>query len=314
MAVITVKPYLDPEEDKIGLIGLGLNAFPGTKKVFQVPVKNGRFLTGFDEKAAYLSYLPEKEREKETKRIKARCKELEALYPHFKICDCSLENEFYNNMLIELEASNSYFDSNNIMDEVKLSIIKTAAKYSSDSFVALNFEEAATSNKDYLYFISDAELDVETEVTLKKKRNKAVALLDEIEDDSTQMRLIIKYLFKPSKQFDTLKSTSLYKKLDDFIQGIVEGEVTKEGKNNHEIFTKVIKMDKSELIAKVVIKYAIYLNIIRQRPDKEYFYTKTGHEFGKTPEEIYNFLTEIRNMDVYNQIKDDVSTETKINS
>lgn len=314
MAVITVKPYLDPEEDRIGLIGLGLNRFPGTKIIFQVPIKNGRFLTGFDEKAAYLSYLTPKDKEKEIKRIQSRCKELESLYPHFEICNCSVDNPFYANMTIELEPANTYFDTNNVMDEIKLSIIKTGAKYSSDSFVAGNFEEAVTSNKDYMYYISDAELDVETEVNLTKKRNKAVALLDEIEDNPAEMRLVLKYLMKPGKQYDDLKSSGLYKKLDDFIKGLVEGETVKEGKMNHEIFTRTMKMDKSEIIAKVVIKYGIHLNIIRQRADKEFFYSKTGHELGKTPEEIFLFLTAIKNADVYNQIKDDVSAETKINS
>lgn len=312
MGVITIKPYVDHEEDKIGLAGLGLNSFPGTSKIFQVPVKNGRFLTGFDEQAAYLSTLPEKEREKEKKRIKDRCKELKNLYPHYDICDCSTENEFYSKMMIEIGASNTYFDTNNILDEVKLSIIKTAAKYSSDSFVAANFEEAATSNKDYLYFISDAALDIETEVTLRKKRNKATALLDSIEDDNSQMRLIIKYLLKASKKYDSYTNSQLYNVLDEFIKGKVDGELMEGSKNSHEIFTKAMKIPKEELLAKVVIKYGIDTNVIRQRSDKEFIYTKTGNELGKTPEEIFNFLTTLSNMDIYMQIKEDVSEKTKL--
>ena len=68
MATITVKPYVDKAvDDGIGLAGLGINSFPKTKKSFQVPIKNGRYLTGFDEHASYLASLEEKEKAKEIK-------------------------------------------------------------------------------------------------------------------------------------------------------------------------------------------------------------------------------------------------------
>lgn len=312
MATVTVKPYVDREEDKIGLAGLGLNAFPGTKKIFQIPIKSGRFLTGFDEKAAYLSNLEPKEREKEIKRIKSECKEFAELYPHLPICDCAATNDYYRNMVIELGASNNYFDTNTLEDRIKLTIIRTGARWAGDSFVASNFEEAATSNKDYMYYISDPELDIETEVSLNKKRNKAIGALDKMEDDSSEMLLLAKYLFKPSKALNPLTKNGLYKKLDDFIKGIVDGEPSKEAKINHEIFIKATKIPKEEIITKVVIKYGIYQGVIRQRADKEYIYTKTGNELGKTPEEVYLFLSNLSNTDIFAKIKEDVDSELKI--
>lgn len=39
MGVITIKPYVDHEEDKIGLAGLGLNSFPGTSKISKYLLK-----------------------------------------------------------------------------------------------------------------------------------------------------------------------------------------------------------------------------------------------------------------------------------
>lgn len=312
MAVVTVKPYVDKEINPIGLAGLGYNSFPGTKKIFQVPIKNGRFLTGYDEKAPYLSSLDVKEREKEVKRIREECKEFKDLYPHMDICNCAADNEFYQNLTIELSAGNNYFDTNSIHDRVKINIIKAGANYSGDSLVASDFEEAATSNKDYMYFVSDAELDIETEVGLSKKRNKAVAMLDTIEDKTSEMLLVAKYLLKPNKALNALTANGLYQKLDDFIKGKVDGETSKESKNNHEVFVKALKLDKQERIAKVVIKYGIYLNVIRQRADKEFIYAKTGNELGKTPEAIFLFLTNLKNADLFAEIKQDVDSELKI--
>lgn len=313
MATITVKPYVDKTViDGVGLVGLGISSFPKTKKSFQVPIKNGRYLTGFDEKASYLFSLDEKEKAKEIKKIKEKCKELDNLYPHMKICDCSTENELYSKMIIELGAENNYFDSKNILDEIKISIIRTGAKYSGDSYVAASFEEADNSNKDYFYFLSDPELDIVSEVKSKKKRNNAFNALSNIEDNISDLKLYTKYLLRPSKGLNTLSSDGLYNKLDDFINGIVDGETSKNFKENYDVFTKTLKMDKTEILTKVVIKYGLYLNIIRQRADKEHVFVKTGNELGKTPNEVYDFLTNIKNLEIYEQIKQEVNMEVPL--
>jgi len=313
MATITVKPYVDKsEDDGIGLVGLGLNSFPGTKKIFQVPIKNGRYLTGFDEHASYLSTLDEKEKAKEIKKIKEKCKELDSLYKHLAICDCSLENDFYRKMNIELSSDNNYYDTNNILDEVKVSIIRTGAKYSGDSYIAASFEEASTSNKDYFYYLSDPELDIISEVSNKKKRNNAYKALGTIEDSISDLRLYSKFLLRPSKGLNSLNSDGLYAKLDDFINGVVDGQTSGDFKENHEVFTKTLKKDKQEILARVVIKYALYLNIIRQRADKEFTFVKTGNELGKTPTEMYDYLTNLKNSELYEQIKKEVNAEMAI--
>jgi hypothetical protein len=313
MSTITVKPYIDKSmDDGIGLSSLGLNSFPNTSKKFQVPIKNGKFLTGFDPDASYLSTLDTKEKAKEIANIKAKCKEFDAMYPHLKICDCSLSNEFYSKMMIDLKSGSNYFNTENIIDQVKISIIRTGAKYSNDSYVAATFQEADTSNKDYFYFISDPELDIVTQVDNKKRRNKAVQLLTSIEDSISDLRLYSKFLLRPSKAINTLKSDALYAKLDDFIEGVVDGVTSKDYKDNFETFSKAFKLDKQEVFTKVVIKYAMFFNIIRQRSDKEYTYVKTGNELGKTPKELYTFLTNLKNQEIYEQIKHDVNTEMPI--
>lgn len=306
MAVVTIKPFLDEENDLVGLKDLGLSSFPGTKKIIQVPIKNGRFLTGFDDKASYLDYLSEDERKKELKRIKEVCKEFETKYKHLNVCDCSADNPFYSKLMIELGAGQTFFDTNNVMDRIKLSIIETSAKYSSDSFVAVNFEEAATSNKDYFYYISNPDLDIEAEVNLTIKKDQAVAELMKIMDNRADLMLTTKFLLKPSKQLNDLQNTGLYQKLRKFIDGVIDGESSKETKLNYEVFLKARKLSKEELTTKVVIKYGIHQNVIRQKANKEWVYIKTGNELGKTPEEIYLFLSNTANLDIYQMIKEDV--------
>lgn len=77
-------------------------------------------------------------------------------------------------------------------------------------------------------------------------------------------------------------------------------------------FIKASSLDRDELIKKVVIKYAIYLNIIRVNRDKEFAYVKNGQLLGKTPEEVYQFLSIAKNADTYKAIYDDVDNEIKV--
>lgn len=311
MATVIIKPYID-KDDTIGLGVMGLNSFPGTMKAFHVPEKHGRFLTGFDTGAFYLNSLDEKERKKEVERIK-KLVEAYKRSTNYDISDSSPDNKFYSSMIIELSAENTIFDTNNPLSAIKLEIIKTNAKYNKDFFVAPSFIDAETSNRDYKFYISDSETDIEDEVSYKREINAAIAKLDELTSkDKSKYLLIIKYLLSPDKSFNTESDNRLYKRGDDYIRGFINGEKAKDSKELYKHFIKASSLDRDELIKKVVIKYAIYLNIIRVNRDKEFAYVKNGQLLGKTPEEVYQFLSIAKNADTYKAIYDDVDNEIKV--
>lgn len=315
MKTVIIKPYVTENTDHMGLNKLGLNAFPKTYREFPVPIKNGRYLTGLDPHAAYLIKLTPEEREKELARIKTECDELNKLYPTFKLCDCSLDNEYYSNMTITIGADNTYLNVDmSLEDRIKYSVIKTMAKYSTaqDSIIANSLADLLSSNKNYKYYISDEEVDAEEEVSTSRKRNKAIKELEELFDkDKSKALLVLKYIMKADRSYNRMSEGRRYKLLQDYIDGIVNGVNTKASKA--EEFSKVIKLKKEDLTFDIVVKYAEYLNIIRFKPDsKEYYYTKTGMSLGRSLEEVKSFLKITKNSDVYEDIKENVNDENSI--
>lgn len=85
MAALIIKPFLQKENDSIGLSEYGFAAFPGSKTYIEVPALYGKYLTGFDVDAFYLDKLDEKTRDKERKAIKEKVADLNRKFPHFRL-------------------------------------------------------------------------------------------------------------------------------------------------------------------------------------------------------------------------------------
>jgi len=322
MAVLLIKPYVDKDQDSIGLSSMGINSFPGTKKILEIPEKYGKYLTGFDTSAYYLDSLDEKERQKEIEKIEADIRYFNDKYSSFKVDDVKITktkdgeveaNEFYKNMLLEIGAESTILNTANPIDLVKIRIIKTNAKYNQDFLIAPDLRTAMESNRDYKFYIADTEADVEQEVSKRRELNKAVSVLDDISaDDKTKFLLVIKYLLPTNKSYSKESDNRLYKRADDYINGLVDGVPVKGGDQFYKNFIKACSTDRDELLKKVLVKYAIYLNVVRANKEKEFIYVKTGQEMGKTPDEIYKYLSNPKNTETYNEVLEDVEKEVRL--
>ena len=324
MATMIIKPYVDKEKDTIGLSDLGLNSFPRTSTTTEVPIIYGKYLTGFDKNAFYLDFIQdEKLKAKEIKTIEQKVKDFNAKYPHFRVDDVVVErlpdgsvkaNPFYMEMLIELKAEMTILNSDNPEHQVMMEIIKVNAKYNPSFDVAPDLTAARESNRSYKFYISNTERDVENEVIKKKELNKAITLFDTISaDDKERFLLVVKHLLPANKGLSTESDMRLYKRADDYINGIIDGEKAKGGETFYRNFIKVCEMDRDVLYNKVLIKYAIMTNIIRfNSKTKDFEYATTSQELGKTPEDIFNYLTQPKNMSILKEIDGEVKREVKI--
>jgi hypothetical protein len=324
MAIMIIKPYIDKEKDSIGLSDLGLNSFPKTATVTEIPIIFGKFLTGFDPNAFYLDTFDEKTKEKEKKAIINKIKDFDLKFPHFRVGDVEVKtnhqgehvnlNSFYADLFLELKAEMTILNSESPIDQVKMEIIKTNAKYNPNFEVAPDLHTARESNRKYKYYISNADRDVDQEVTKKKEMNKAISILDNLsENDKEGFLLIIKYLLPANKGLNTESNNRLYKRGDDYINGIIDGDKAKGGDVFYKNFIKASEIDREELFTKVLIKYAIMTNVIRiNNNTKEWEYSKTHQELGKTPEDIYRIISLPKNMDLLKEIKTDTEQDIKI--
>lgn len=322
MAVLLIKPYVNKEQDSIGLSALGINSFPGTKKIIEIPEKHGKYLTGYDVNAYYLDALDEKEKEKEINRIKEQLEFFSNRYSSFRVDDVKITktkegdveaNEFYKNMLLEIGAETTILNTANPIDLVKINIIKTNARYNTDFLIAPDLRTAMESNRDYKFYIADTEADVEQEVSKRRELNKAISVLDELSsNDKTKFLLVVKYLLPTNKSYHKESDNRLYKRADDYINGIVDGEQVKNGDQFYKNFLKACNTERDELLKKVLVKYAIYLNVIRANKEKDFIYVKTGQDVGKSPDDIYKYLSNPKNTETYEDVLRDVEAEVKL--
>ncbi|MCA9495454.1 MAG: hypothetical protein KC589_00795 [Nanoarchaeota archaeon] len=327
MATFKVKPFLSAEKDTIGLKEYGLKAFPGTKTIIEVPIIYDKYLTGFDPDAFYLEQMGEKEKKKEQDNIKAKVKEFDRKYPSFRVGDVAIQNillpngsyeyrsnPFYANMVLELNSDLTILNTEDPESLVKIDIIKTNAKYNPHFDIAPDLRTAQESNRNYKYYIDNAETDIEHEVSAKKIINKAIGILDDLSaNNKEKFILVVKFLLPTNKSYNFETENRLYKRADDYINGIIEGEKVKGGETFYNNFIQASEMEIDELYTKVVIKYAILTNIIRlNTKSKEFEYSKTLQEMGKTPEEVYRFLTNPKNLEVKKEITIDTKSEIRI--
>ena len=94
MAVLIVNPFLQKENDSIGLSEYGFQAFPGSKTYLEVPVIYGKYLTGFDVDAFYLDKLDEKAKDKEIKAIKKKVDELNKKFSSVTELSMGMTNDY----------------------------------------------------------------------------------------------------------------------------------------------------------------------------------------------------------------------------
>ena len=323
MATMLIKPFIRRDKDSIGLSDLNLNAFPGTSVFTEIPIRFGKYITGFDPNAFYLDNMDEKKKAKEKKAIEDKIKEFDLKYPHFDVGNIRVEtlpdgsykaNQFYRDLEIEFPAEMTILNTEIPVDLIKIEIIKTNAKYNTDFDVAPDLTTAQESNRQYKYYIVDADRDVEQSVTKKKELNKAITLLDTVSsEDKERFLLIIKFLLPANKGISTESEMRLYKRADDYINGIIDGEKVRDGENFYKNFIKACEIDRTELFNKVLIKYAIMSNVITfNGKTKDFEFANTNQELGKTPEDIYRYLTTPKNMSILEEIKTEVQREVKI--
>lgn len=312
MRTVTIKPFVNDETDHIGLNKIGLNSFPQTKKVFPIPIKNRRYLTGLDVNAEYLSLLPEDIRKEKIKEIEKECKQLDKLYPHLKLCDCSESNEYYQSIEISIGAENTYLNLDSIDDYIRYKTIKVLAETrSKDSIVALSLRDVVKNGMRDRFYIADESLDAEEEVRVIREQNKAIRLLDEMfTDNKNLMNVMLKYFMPADRHINKLSESIKYSKLNGIIKGDNKGENVEP---RYQEFIIAANKPIQELEYDVVLKYALDLLLVKKNSGTgKYYIASNGIEIGKSQREMLDFLKAGKNFDEYVALRDAVDEQIKI--
>jgi len=319
---VSIRPYFDPNTENMGLENYGMSLHDGVYWTEQVACleRNGikRYVTGLNEFAPEVKMIKDdEEREAKIKEIRAVVTQLEAEFaaniinpedPDFwnKVKLLKPDNfEFWDK--IELKAGNdiTFMDpAKEPYDLIKLYAIDAGGF----SIVAPSLkaaQEMATAPK---FYLDRHEETVTTKNTLKKYRNKALAMLQELYDtDSNKLFYVAKVIDPGSASYK--KSTSndtIYGVMDDYIMG---HGVEKNGKLSAQMFTTVAGMDVGDIKLKAIIKDAAYHKFIATKADGFIYHMASSSMLGKNPSDVVEFLKNPINEDVLVAIQEPVEKE-----
>ena len=316
---ISVKPFVDPNKENMGLEDYGYALFPGTYHEEQLAAieRNGlvRFITGLDEFAPEVQNIKDEE-QKEAVIFNIRCvvAHLEKLLAT-NVLDVE-DTNFWNKVKllrpdnfafwgkISLRCGNEPLHLeplNDPYDLIKLMAIEAGGF----DLIGKSYEDANAQAVAPKFFLDKEVHTVSNRTTYKKLRNRAIGLLDEMYNKFP------KKLFYVTKILDTDSATYkittpldiLYDVMDEFINGY--GMETNKSKAA-EMFSTTAELDMETLKLKAIVKDATFFKFIQLKTDGMLYHAASSTMLGRNVSDVVLYLKNPLNEDVLVRILQEV--------
>jgi len=316
---ISVKPFVDPNKENMGLEDYGYALFPGTYHEEQLAAieRNGlvRFITGLDEFAPEVQNIKDEE-QKEAVIFNIRCvvAHLEKLLAT-NVIDVE-DADFWNKVKllrpdnfafwgkISLRCGNEPLHLeplNDPYDLIKLMAIEAGGF----DLIGKSYEDANAQAVAPKFFLDKEVHTVSNRTTYKKLRNRAIGLLDEMYNKFP------KKLFYVTKILDTDSATYkittpldiLYDVMDEFINGY--GMETNKSKAA-EMFSTTAELDMETLKLKAIVKDATFFKFIQLKTDGMLYHAASSTMLGRNVSDVVLYLKNPLNEDVLVRILQEV--------
>ncbi len=321
VGAIAIRPYIEGQVENMGLENYGMVLFPEVhhEEDLACITRNGvdRYINGLDEFSSYIQGMKDKSLQKaEIKHIRKEVSRLEAMLGdnHVKVDD-----EDFWNKIVTLKPSNHDFwkqfsvrCGNNVQyldpEDPHQYIIIKAIEAGGFSIVAKSFEEARGSQKPPKFYLDKLANTVKTRTEVKKLRNKALGLLDELYENNRSMFMqVCKLADAHSAQYK--KSTPLdvmYENMDNYINGL---GVEKNKKRAAKTFIDAAELDPETRKIRALVKDAGFYKIIGTMPDGILYYLEDRTALGKNVSDVILYLKDATNEDVLMKIMEKVEKE-----
>lgn len=269
MSTILIKQLPDDYADATGLSKYNRSRMPGTTDTFSAGINSdGRYITNLDEES--ISVPSAKKEEVKTLREQLSRKINK---------DISGTSPFWQDFQVLIYSDKpKTFNTENPLDVIGLQML-IANKY-----VAPTKEAAYTPEyKDAQYYAYTEESEINEEVSVRKRKDKALAILLEISENKDKMLLYGQYL-EGLKYTKKLSSESLYKMLRAYI----EEKDTKHADS----FLAAVKEPVEKLQTKAIVDRALKQRLITRTNagNKKSVYQYGNITIGTTIEEVYTNL------------------------
>lgn len=313
---IKIKAFVG-EDDNMGLTNFGMVMFEGAMHEEPVACKdiNGviTYITGLNESAPSVQNIADpKVRLATIKEIRESVADLEfkltsnRVNPETKNLDFWKEikllhpsnSDFWEKIIIRIDNKGLNLDLTDPNDVIRYHVIKAGGF----SLVAPSLQTAVNSDMKPKFYLDEAGETAAAKVSVKKIRNKALGLLDDmINTKVTKLMYVAKTLDSDSVQYR--KSTPndvIYDNMDEYING--KG-TEKNSKRAAQRFIDVAELEQSEVMIRAIIKDATFYRELALRPDGMIYHMSSNTPIGKNVEDVVQYLKNPLHEDVASKIQ-----------
>jgi len=316
---ISVKPYIDPNQENMGLEDYGMAVFPGIHHEEQLAAieRNGvvRYITGLDE------FAPEVQNIKDAEQKEAVIFNIRSVVAHLEKTLATnvikVEDDLFWDKVTLLKPNNHtfwskislrcgnepvYLDPNNDpYDLVKFMAVEAGGF----DIICKSFEDAMSQSVPPKFYLDKEIHTVSSRTTFKKLRNKAIGLLDTMSDKNFKKLLYVaKILDSNSVSYKNhTPSDIMYDALDEFING---NGIEKNNTKAAEMFIETSQLDMETLKLKALVKDASFYKIISLKSDGMLYHTATSGMLGRNVSDVVIYLKNPLNEDVLVKLMNEV--------
>lgn len=307
---ITIKPFIDTNRENMGLENYGLSLFDGVFHEEQLACleNNGvkRYVTGLNEFAPEVTLIPLKEeRDAKIKQIRTIVSDLEKqlaanvieiedkdFWAKVKLLRPD-NSEFWNTITLKAGNNDIQLNPKDPYDLIKLMAIEA----NGFNMIAKNLEDARTKPVAPKFYLDKTEDTMVTKNELKKLRNKALSVLQELmESNSTKLFYITKVIDSGSPRYRHSTSKEvLYGVMDEYIMGNSFDKPKIAAAN----FVAISELSMEDLKLRSLVKDSTYFKIIHPKADGQIYHSSKGACLGRNPSDVVEFLKNPLNEDIF---------------
>lgn len=316
---ITVKPFVDPNKENMGLEDYGYVLFPGTYHEEQLAAieRNGlvRFITGLDEFAPEVQNIrDEEQREAIIFNIRSVVSHLEKLLATnvidpedsdfwTKVKLLRPENfEFWGRISLRCGNESIHLDpANDPYDLIKYMAIEAGGF----DLIGKSFEDANAQAVAPKFFLDKEVHTVSNRTIYKKLRNAAIGLLDEMYNKfPKKLFYVTKILDSDSASYKiTTPLDILYDVMDEYINGY---GMEKNKSKAAEMFSTTAELDMETLKLKAIVKDATFFKFIQLKTDGMLYHAASSTMLGRNVSDVVMYLKNPLNEDVLIRVLNEV--------
>jgi hypothetical protein len=318
---ISVKPFVDPNQENMGLEDYGMALFPGTYHEEQIAAleKNGvvRYITGLDEFAPEVQRLDSETRDAVVKNIRMVVSFLEKQLASnvIKIDDEDFwdkvellkpnNHEFWRKISLRCGNEPIYLDPlNEAYDLIKFMAIEAGGF----DLIAKSYDDALALPRPPKFFLDKETFTVSSRTTYKKLKNKAIGELDKLYSKNPKKLLYVTKVIDSTSASYTVSTPIdiLYDLLDEYIAG--NGNESSKTKAA-ERFIETAQSDMESLKLRALVKDASFFNIISLKADGMLYHNPTSTMLGRNVSDVVQYLRNPLNEDVLINLLKEVEEE-----